>query len=347
MRLLLYPLSWLYGLVVGLRNFFYDRGWLRSFQFDFPVVLVGNLSTGGTGKTPHVLAIARILSSKYRVAVLSRGYKRKTRGYIASTELSLVEDIGDEPKLMKQRMPELEVAVCENRLMGISELLQEEPPPNIILMDDGFQHRKVRAGLNIILTDYSKLFTKDHLLPVGRLREPRSSLRRADVIIVTKCPPDMSKREAAEMRTTLHLLPLHKLFFTAYKYAPLKPLLPDQMQTEPGGGHGFLVVCALASNQYLKDHLQSIRPDVKELCFPDHHYYKAADMQKIKQQLDGDRLLVTTEKDAVKLMEIADDIRAAGLSFFVLPVEVEFLFEKAEKFAALIDRYVKDAKSVI
>ena len=154
-----------------------------------------------------MLAIARILSSKYRVAVLSRGYKRKTRGYIASTELSLVEDIGDEPKLMKQRMPELEVAVCENRLMGISELLQEEPPPNIILMDDGFQHRKVRAGLNIILTDYSKLFTKDHLLPVGRLREPRSSLRRADVIIVTKCPPDMSKRK--RQRCVPHCIYFH------------------------------------------------------------------------------------------------------------------------------------------
>jgi tetraacyldisaccharide 4'-kinase len=346
-RWLLLPLSWLYRAIVAVRNFMYDQQWLRSFQFDFPVILVGNLSTGGTGKTPHVLRIAQLLGKHYRVAVLSRGYKRKTRGYIVATMKSTVADIGDEPVLLKQRVPGLEVAVSENRLEGISQLLLEEPAPEIIIMDDGFQHRRVKAGYNIILTSYSKTFVHDTLLPAGRLREPISSLRRADMIIVSKCPPDMTRREASEMRTALKLLPLHQLFFTSYVYAPLQPLLPEQPGQDVPSVRNCLVISGLASNDYLTDYLKTQYALVDTIAFRDHHDYRPADLQRIKTALQPETVLITTEKDAVKLQALAADILKLELSFFVLPVDVRFLFDGEAKFEEHIHRYVRDARYII
>ena len=347
MRWLLLPLSWLYRAVVAVSNFMYDQKWLRSFEFDFPVILVGNLSTGGTGKTPHVLHIAQQLGKHYRVAVLSRGYKRKTSGYIVATMQSTVADIGDEPVLLKQRVPGLEVAVAENRLEGIAQLLLEEPAPEIIIMDDGFQHRKVKAGYNIILTSYNKTFIEDTLLPAGRLREPVSSLRRADMIIVSKCPPDMSKREAAEMRTSLQLMPLHQLFFTSYVYAPMMPLLQDQAVTAVPDYPHCLVVSGLASNDYLADYLKTKYARVDTIAFRDHHDYRIADLKNIQAALKENTVLVTTEKDAVKLRAFATTLKELGLSFFVLPVDVRFLFDGEEKFEEHIHRYVRDARYII
>lgn len=325
----------------------YDRGWLRSFRFDFPVILVGNISTGGTGKTPHVIMIAELLKKHFRIAVLSRGYKRKTKGYIVATDKSLVEDIGDEPKLMKWKSPSLEVAVCEDRLEGISQLLLEEPSPQIIIMDDGFQHRAVKAGYNIILTSYSKPFTTDRLLPYGNLREPRTSLHRADTIIVSKCPADMSKREASEMRTSLQLMPAHALFFTCYQYGAWQPLLPDQPQQTMPPLKSALIISALASNEYLLDHLKKQCRDLDVMHYPDHYYYKPADLSKIKEKQGGNRVLITTDKDAVKLRELEADITKLELSFFVLPVTVQFLFDGEDRFQEAINRYVRDAKSLI
>lgn len=325
----------------------FDQKWLRSFQFDFPVILVGNLSTGGTGKTPHVLHIAQLLGRHYRVAVLSRGYKRRTSGYMVATLKSTVADIGDEPVLLKQRVPGLEVAVAENRLEGITQLLLEEPAPEIIVMDDGFQHRKVKAGYNIILTSYSKTFVHDSLLPAGRLREPVSSLRRADMIIVSKCPADMTKREASEMRTSLQLLPLHQLFFTSYVYAPMSPLLKDQAVTVLPQSRHCLVVTGLASNDYLTDYLKTQYAHVATIAFRDHHDYRTADLKTIEADLKADTVLVTTEKDAVKLRSLATTLKELKLSFFVLAVDVRFLFDGEAKFEEHIHRYVRDARYII
>lgn len=325
----------------------YDKNWLRSFQFDFPVILVGNISTGGTGKTPHVLAIANRLQNLYRIAILSRGYKRSTKGYIVATKKSLATDIGDEPKLIKQKIPSAEVAVCENRLEGISQLLLEEPAPEVILMDDGFQHRKVRPGYSIVLTAHNRLYIDDHILPMGSLREPKGSLRRADMIIVTKCPEDMIKREASEMRTTLKLLPWQQLFFTCYSYGELKPLFENQETLEYQNLSSCLLVSALASNNYLKDHLSREFKSVASIQYKDHHYFKDSDLKEIKAKLKPDQILLTTEKDAVKLSEMGDSIQSLGLSFFVLPVSVNFLFDGGEKFDQLIKRYVRDSRSIV
>jgi tetraacyldisaccharide 4'-kinase len=346
-RFILWPLSVVYRLVVGIRNFMFDRGWLRSFQFDFPVILVGNINTGGTGKTPHVIAIASILQQHYRIALLSRGYKRKTRGYIVATPSSKVEDIGDEPRLMKSELPAAEVAVCENRLEGISQLLLEEPPPGVIIMDDGFQHRSVKPGFSVILTAYNNLYINDRLLPAGRLREPKGSVRRADVVIISKCSPEMPKREASELRTTLHLMPLQHLFFTCYKYGELKPLFNDQPVKDPAKQSGCVLVSALASNDYLLDHLKREYKKTEVISFRDHHFYTGKDLERILSEKGKTSLLVTTRKDAVKLNELKQNIMDLGLSFFILDVEVEFLFNGRKKFEEVVRRYVKDARSIV
>lgn len=325
----------------------YDRGWLRSFKFDFPVILVGNINTGGTGKTPHVIAIARILQQHYRIALLSRGYKRKSRGYAVATPSSRVEDIGDEPRLMKSELPAAEVAVCENRLEGISQLLLEEPPPGVIIMDDGFQHRRVKPGFSVILTAYNNLYINDRLLPAGRLREPKGSVRRADVVIISKCNPAMPKREASELRTTLHLMPLQHLFFTCYKYGELKPLFDEQPVKDPAEQAGCVLVSALASNDYLLEHLKIVYKKTEVISFRDHHFYTRKDLERILNEKGNGSLLVTTRKDAVKLSELNQEIINMALSFFILDVEVEFLFNGRKKFEEVVRRYVKDARSIV
>lgn len=340
MRNLLTPFSWLYKLIVVIRNFLYDAGWLRSFRFDFPVICIGNISTGGTGKTPHIIYLAKALQDKYKAAVISRGYRRKSKGYILAASGSLVADIGDEPKLIKYKMPAMEVAVCENRLIGISTLLQDVNDLVFILMDDGFQHRKVKAGLNIILSSYDALFIHDKLLPAGNLREPVSSLVRADTIIITKCSPQMQRREASELRTTLQLLPLQKLYFTSLGYGELNPLFPLWQNEVITKGKQALVVTGIANDRHLVEALRNQFTVVHKMHFPDHHYFSEKDLQNIKNRLGDNSVLITTEKDAMRLMEQEEIIKNLNLQFYILPVEVQFLFNAEQQFLEDITAYI-------
>ncbi|MEZ5015242.1 MAG: tetraacyldisaccharide 4'-kinase [Chitinophagales bacterium] len=249
MRHLLWPFGILYAGITSLRNYFYDKGWLKTFAFDFPVILVGNLSTGGTGKTPHVEYIIRLLQSKYRVSVLSRGYKRALKGYAMATELSLVEDIGDEPKQIKQKFPDVEVAVSEDRVRGVYYILQDAPDTGVIVLDDGMQHRRITASLNILLTTYAKPYYKDHILPVGNLRETRKGADRARVIVVTKCPPQISDAEKTQIIRSIAPAAHQQVFFSCERYGDLYPLFAEQEITEMQKASAATLVSGIAAQE--------------------------------------------------------------------------------------------------
>ena len=324
MRILLLPFSWIWSVLLILRNFLYNKGWLRSFEFDFPIILVGNLSTGGTGKTPHVEYLIRLLKKDRKVATLSRGYKRQMQGYGLATELSLTEDIGDEPKLFKQKYPDVEVAVDENRVEGVYYLLNDEPDVRVIIMDDGFQHRRIKAGFNIILTAYDHSYYKDFVLPAGNLREPRAGARRADCVIVTRCPVQLSEAEKTAIENKLHLTKDQRVYFTSLHYGEITPLFKmGEEDASPSGDEIFLLT-GIANNRSLTDHLSGRFHTITPLKYPDHHYFSEQDLRFIQKKA-GSGCIITTEKDAMRLMEQEELIRELGLHIWVIPIEVKFL----------------------
>ena len=339
MRILLLPFAWIYGALILIRNFFYDKGWLRSFEFDYPVILVGNLSTGGTGKTPHVEYLLRLLMPDYKIATLSRGYKRKMKGYGLATELSLVEDIGDEPKLYKQKYPDAEVAVSEKRVIGIYYLLNDEPDVKVVILDDGMQHRRLKAGLQILLTQYNKLFTDDHMLPAGNLREPASGKKRAHIIIVTKCPESLTASEKNKIKEKIDPKENQKVFFTTQQHGNLYPLFEDQKIKTVGDAAGAVMVTGIAGNKEMRNYLNTKFNTLKNISFGDHHYYTDDNIKFIQLRSEG-KIIITTEKDAMRLMEKKETIMKHDLSIFVLPIEIKFLDEK-ELFSNLLNQYIK------
>lgn len=339
MRILLLPFAWIYGAIILIRNFFYDKGWLRSFEFDFPVILVGNLSTGGTGKTPHVEYLIRMLRTDYKVATLSRGYKRKMKGYGLATELSLVEDIGDEPKLYKQKYPEVEVAVSEKRVIGVYYLLNDEPDVRVVILDDGMQHRKIKAGLQILLTQYNKLFTDDHMLPAGNLREPGSGKKRANIIIVTKCPESLTAGEKNNIIQKIKPLSGHKIFFTTQHYGNLYPLFEEQEIKNSNTVQEAIVLSGIAGNIDFQNYIQTKMKVIKTISYADHHYYSDDNIKFLKLKSTDKSIIITTEKDSMRLMEKKELILEHKLSIFVLPLEIKFLGDE-ETFSQLITGYI-------
>ena len=321
----LLPLSWLYGLGVGIRNLMFDLGVLRSQSFSLPVICVGNLTVGGTGKTPHTEYLIRLLSQAHQVAVLSRGYKRRTKGYRLATPLSTAQEIGDEPRQMKRKFPQIHMAVDGNRRRGIAQLMKADvqPPAEVVILDDAFQHRYVQAGLNIVLTDYHRLVSLDRLLPAGRLREPKSGLRRADIVIVTKCPRRLTPTDCRDIEQSLGLAGSQKVFFTTYRY-------PAHMD---GLGPNPLLVTGIASPEQMAYDLRKLIPRFELMSFPDHHQFSEKDLQSIRQQAAG-RTILTTEKDATRLHGLPD--------LRVIPIEVEFLDGRGQEFDHLVRRYVAE-----
>ncbi|QEH42621.1 tetraacyldisaccharide 4'-kinase [Chitinophaga sp. XS-30] len=343
---LLYPFSLLYGLVLWIRNRLYDNGMLTAVEFDLPVIAVGNLSVGGTGKTPHVEYLIRLLKAAYRVATLSRGYNRRTRGFLLAKADSTSADIGDEPMQFHQKFPDITVCVGEERMLAVPQLLGDRPETQVILLDDAFQHRSIKPGLNLMVTDYSRLFTRDHVVPFGRLREGRNGYYRADGIIVSKCPPELSTQEQEAIYREIAPYPHQRLFFTCLQYGqPYGMLQPDMAPPPPGAS--ILVVCGIARPEPLVHHLLQHYANVHLLSFPDHYYYTQQDLDKIKMELDhmdgGAKHIITTEKDAVRLHLLKDSIAAMQLPIAVMPVEVRFLFDGADSFNSYIFDYVADA----
>ena len=318
----LMPFSWLYGLVVCIRNLMFDVGMLKSRTFPLPVICVGNITVGGTGKTPHTEYLIRLLSKDHQVAVLSRGYKRKSEGYVLATKDTPMAEIGDEPYQMKQKYPQIHMAVDKDRCHGIEQLMQKtvKPQSDVVILDDAYQHRYVKAGLNILLMDYHRLIHLDKLLPAGRLREPMSGSQRADIVIITKCPRDIKLMDRIGIERSINLENWQKIFFTTYKY-------PDQMK---GLGKNPLLVTGIASPQQMVYDLQKIVPTFELMSFPDHHNFTEQDINAIRTRAAG-RTILTTEKDATRLHGL-DNMK-------VIPIEVEFI-EGKEKFDKMIKNYV-------
>lgn len=331
LRKLLLPFSILYGIIVGLRNKFFDWGILASASYDFPVITVGNLSMGGTGKSPMIEYLIELLKPYYQVGTLSRGYKRKTKGYLLLDIKNDAKDVGDEPLQFKRKYPEVFVAVDENRQHGISELRALKTPPDVILLDDAYQHRKVKAGFSVLLTAFNELYSKDMILPAGNLREPAFGANRADVVIVTKCPLTISEEKKRKISKSLNLKAHQKLFFTGIHYESYftngVQRVPIQLMEE------FNLVTGIAKPTPLVNHLKENGLDVKHYSFPDHHLFTEKELETLRKE----PLLVTTEKD---FMRLKDHFPLEKL--FYLPIKTVFLDNKKE-FDQEIKRFVAQA----
>ena len=344
----LLPFSWLYGLGVGIRNTLFDLGILKSRSFDVPVISVGNITVGGSGKTPHVEYLIRLLHNKYRVAVLSRGYKRKTKGYILADENSTMSDIGDEPYQMHSKFKNVSIAVDRNRCNGIERLTNDEPTKDtdVILLDDAYQHRYVKPGINILLVDYHRLIIYDKLLPAGRLRESKEGKTRADIVIVTKCPKDLKPMSFRVLSRAMDLFPYQQLYFTCLKYGDLHALFNDSKRPlkDIKPNEHTLLVTGIASPEQMVEDLSPYCKNITSLKFSDHHQFNADDVEKINStfaMMQTPRLIITTEKDATRLENIEGLSEEVKNSIYTLPVEVQVMLDQQEKFDEVILSYVQ------
>lgn len=348
-RILLLPFSLLYGLGVSIRDFLYRQKVLISVKFDLPVISVGNLTVGGAGKTPHIEHLIRLLRPYLNVATLSRGYRRKTQGHQIVQYWSKADEVGDEPLMFKRKYPDVFATVNENRALGIPELVSHAPETQVVLLDDAFQHRGVSPGLNILLTEFRRPFTRDFLLPSGRLREWKSAYRRADVIVVTKCPDDLHDDERARLLEEIKPFPHQQVFFSSYRY--LKPyyVLNPNFTVELQEDMSVLMVCAIANSDYMRDWLETQVGTVRTKEYEDHHYFSESDLMDIEKQfanLPGSKkIILTTEKDAMRLELLRERLLENKLPFMVLPVEVAFHEQDGQRFDKLVKEFLLNFKS--
>ena len=342
----LLPFSLLYGGIIRLRNKLFDNKVFRSAKFDLPVICIGNLSVGGTGKSPMVEYLVKILHEKYKVATLSRGYKRKTKGFFIANEKTTTSDIGDEPMQFYRKFPDITVAVDEERVMGIPKILNDRPGTQIIILDDAFQHRQVAAGLNILLTECDNLYSNDFLLPAGRLRDEIKSSDRADIIVVTKCKENLTSEE--KQNITLELKPnaSQKIFFTTIEYGRPYYLFNNKkfdLDTETE----VLLVSGIANPKMIENEIESKVSLLKTLRFKDHHVFNLNDLKKIKEEFlklkSQKKLILTTEKDATRLSAFENELK--DLPIYVLPMAHHFLFGETDSFIKLVLAFVNSTVS--
>ena len=331
LRILAFPVSVLYQIITAVRNFLYDIGWFKSYSFDLSIIAVGNLSVGGTGKTPQIEYLIRLLSDKYRIATLSRGYKRQSAGFILADESATASSLGDEPFQYYQKFKNIQVAVDASRKNGIQQLLLQVQNPEIILLDDAFQHRKVKAGFYILLTNYDDLYSDDFVLPTGNLRERSSGAKRANLIIVTKCPKNISVTEQNSIKLKLNITENQQLFFGFTEYddfifSETKSFLVANIINDE-----HLLLAGIAKPEPFFEYLQNEKNSI--LRFPDHHNFSDKDISDIKNKANN-RKIITTEKDFVRLRgKISDE------QLFYLPIKSNFVADK-ENFNKIILDYV-------
>lgn len=329
LRKILFPFAILYGLVTAIRNFLFDKGILKFYAFDLPIIAVGNLSVGGTGKTPQIEYLIRLLSTKYKVATLSRGYKRKSEGFVLADANVNAEILGDEPFQFFQKFPNIQVAVDANRKNGIEQLLLKNPKPEVILLDDAYQHRKVKAGFYILLTAYGDIYADDFMLPTGNLRESRSGARRADVVVVTKCPPNLSEAEQLLIKNKLKLAENQQLYFSCIAYDDCIYSENSKIELSEIREEQKLLLAGIAKPEPFFAHLKNANDPC--LTFPDHHHFSENDIQGIIVKAQ-DAIIITTEKDYVRLK---GSLPVEQL--FYLPIQSKFLSGKAT-----FDKKIKD-----
>lgn len=332
LRKILFPFAVLYGFITSFRNFLFDKGILKSHSFDLPIIAVGNLSVGGTGKTPQIEYLIRLLSPTNKIATLSRGYKRKSEGFILADASSNAEILGDEPFQFYQKFPNILVAVDANRKNGIEQLIQISQP-DIILLDDAFQHRKVKAGFYILLTAYNDLYANDFILPTGNLRESRSGAERANTVVVTKCPPNLSDKEKNDIERKLQLESLQKLFFTSIAYDEFIFSEESQISVSEIKNSEKLLLAGIAKPEPFFDYLKNEKDII--LTYPDHHHFSEKDISEIIEKSKG-KIIITTEKDFVRLKG-----NLPKEQLFYLPIKSEFL-QNQKVFDKTILNYVEN-----
>ena len=346
------PLSWFYGLGVGFRNMLFEMGILKSRPFTVPVISVGNITVGGTGKTPHVEYLVRLLKDKANVAVLSRGYKRKSHGFVLADAETPMRMIGDEPYQMKQKFPDITIAVDSKRTRGIDRLTENETGQaiDVVLLDDAFQHRYVKPGINILLVDYHRLIIYDELLPAGRLREPVRSKDRADIVIVTKCPWEMKPMEFRVITKAMKLYPYQQLFFSTHQYDDLQPVFPKLVglvrleKLDDLENKHVLLLTGIGSPEQMKHDMLTFTPHVTPLTFSDHHDFNRKDVAAINEAfatLPEPKVIITTEKDATRLAVLeglSDDVRQ---HLYKLPIHIQIMQDQEKQFNDAILGYVR------
>ena len=345
----LLPLSWIYGLGVGIRNQMFDLGLLKQHSFNTPIIAVGNITVGGSGKTPHVEYLINLLKDKLQLSVLSRGYKRKSHGYQLAQSESMAREIGDEPYQMKKKYPHIHIAVDKKRVNGIKHIINDEATKDtdVILLDDAFQHRYVKPGINILLIDYHRLIIYDKLLPAGRLREPQSGKDRADIVIITKCPKDLKPMEFRVLTKAINLYPYQNLFFTTIDYQDLTTLFDSEQPVPTLNQISDTSVLLLTGIASPKQMILDLTPKVKQiqsLAFPDHHAFKKKDIERINntfQAIKGKKIIITTEKDASRLEHCTELSEEVERNLYVLPIRIKFMLHQEEEFNQKIINYVR------
>lgn len=343
----LLPFSWIYGSIVRFRNWLFDMGLKKSKSFSIPIISVGNITVGGSGKTPHVEYLIRLLHDKAKIAVLSRGYKRKSHGYVLAEESTTMPEIGDEPFQMHQKFSDIYVAVDTKRARGIENLQNDEATKDVdvVLLDDAFQHRYVKPGINILLVDYHRLIIYDKMLPAGRLREPLSGKNRADIVIITKCPKDLKPMEFRVLTKAMDLYPFQKLYFTSIDYDTPKGVFEEkQIELDKLQDYHVLLLTGIASPKQMEHDLKPMTKDITNLSFGDHHSFKGKDIDRINDAFESmpePRIIITTEKDAVRLRETEGLYEKVKSNMYELPIKVSFMLDQQDNFNEKIISYVR------
>ena len=323
----------------------YDVRIFKPVSFGLPIVCVGNLSMGGTGKSPMVEYLVENLKINFQVATLSRGYKRKTSGYSLANENSTALEIGDEPMQFYLKFPDVPVAVGEKRIEAIPQLLHDRPETEVIILDDAFQHRQIKPGLNILLTEYNNLLTRDFYFPTGDLRDLKSSRKRAKIIIVTKCKPDLTNDERNSIINELKPGPDQHIFFTCIQYGELYHIIGKQ-QCEFTKATDVLLITGIANPRPLKKLLEKHFDSYSMLHYPDHHIFTIDDLLDIKKKYDSlqskEKIIISSEKDAVRMIKFKAEIEE--LPLYIIPIRHQFLFDEADKFNSLVTKFISDFK---
>lgn len=351
LRLLAYPLALIYGSITFLRNKCYDLGFISARDFNIPIISVGNLTSGGTGKTPHIEYLIRLLKKKYKLATLSRGYGRKSSGFLLADENSSSFDIGDEPRQFKKKFDDdIIVAVDGNRVRGIKKLLKAFSDLKLILLDDAFQHRAVKAGLSILLTDYSNMYYDDNLLPTGTLREFKSGVERADIIIVTKTPQLFSPLEKRRVFKEIKPEAYQRVYFSYIKYGNFisfhdrnKIMFDKELYFR--GNYTIMLLSGIANSAPLEYFLKQKTKKLLSERFSDHHEYSIAELNRVREKFNAiptdSKIIITTEKDAMRLDKPGLKEILQTLPLFYIPIEVCFHDKDEEEFNNQITDYVK------
>ncbi len=347
LKKILYPFSFLYAGILRIRHWLFDKKILKSASFNFPIICIGNIATGGTGKTPMTEYLVSMLKSHFNIATLSRGYKRKTKGFAIADKNTTAIDIGDEPMQLHVKHPDITVAVGEERLVAIPQLLHAIPQTEVIILDDAFQHRQVRAGFNILLTDYKNLYYKDFLIPAGNLRDIPRAAERAQVIVVTKCPAGLQNDEREKIMSKLKPGKEQHVFFTENKYGRPYHIFNKQYG-ELNKDTSILLITGIANPGYMIEFLKETMTGMEILQFSDHHIFTSDDLKNFKERFSKmirpSKMILTTEKDSVRLQKFEKEL--SGLPVYCLPVQHHFLFYEATKFENLVIDFINSFKKI-